>query len=115
MGEAGCLFFSSRRRHTRYWRDWSSDVCSSDLRRGQNGRRLQAAEVVGKKSDRRRGACEGAPHNDYGSRGVCVALRGEHAHHLMTTEMPKTPRSIVGFAALRMSTIPSLESSLGTG
>src|SRR3712207_8679682 len=26
------LFFSSRRRHTRYWRDWSSDVCSSDLR-----------------------------------------------------------------------------------
>src|SRR5258707_5607698 len=27
-----CFFFSSRRRHTRYWRDWSSDVCSSDLR-----------------------------------------------------------------------------------
>src|SRR3712207_9543771 len=27
------VFFSSRRRHTRYWRDWSSDVCSSDLRR----------------------------------------------------------------------------------
>src|SRR3712207_7197066 len=21
------FFFSSRRRHTRYWRDWSSDVC----------------------------------------------------------------------------------------
>src|SRR3712207_7419388 len=35
---AGCsvefvfFFFSSRRRHTRYWRDWSSDVCSSDLK-----------------------------------------------------------------------------------
>src|SRR3712207_3465211 len=27
----GLFFFSSRRRHTRYWRDWSSDVCSSDL------------------------------------------------------------------------------------
>src|SRR5258707_10799731 len=27
----GGFFFSSRRRHTRYWRDWSSDVCSSDL------------------------------------------------------------------------------------
>src|SRR3712207_7336883 len=26
------IFFSSIRRHTRYWRDWSSDVCSSDLR-----------------------------------------------------------------------------------
>src|SRR5207245_7024563 len=27
-----CFFyFSSRRRHTRCYRDWSSDVCSSDL------------------------------------------------------------------------------------
>src|SRR5476651_1736803 len=31
------FFFSSRRRHTRYWRDWSSDVCSSDLGYRQNG------------------------------------------------------------------------------
>src|SRR5256712_1301721 len=29
-----CFFFSSRRRHTRSDRDWSSDVCSSDLRPG---------------------------------------------------------------------------------
>src|SRR6267154_4268656 len=27
-----CFFFSSRRRHTRWTGDWSSDVCSSDLR-----------------------------------------------------------------------------------
>src|SRR5207247_5388147 len=27
------FFFSSRRRHTRSTRDWSSDVCSSDLLR----------------------------------------------------------------------------------
>src|SRR6266498_4432272 len=27
----GVFFFSSRRRHTRCGRDWSSDVCSSDL------------------------------------------------------------------------------------
>src|SRR5690606_40489080 len=27
----GLFFFSSRRRHTRFSRDWSSDVCSSDL------------------------------------------------------------------------------------
>src|SRR5690606_39541330 len=26
-----CFLFSSRRRHTRFSRDWSSDVCSSDL------------------------------------------------------------------------------------
>src|SRR5690606_39539978 len=27
------FFFSSRRRHTRFSRDWSSDVCSSDLQK----------------------------------------------------------------------------------
>src|SRR3712207_8346158 len=27
----GVFVFASRRRHTRYWSDWSSDVCSSDL------------------------------------------------------------------------------------
>src|SRR2546430_3575899 len=27
-----CFFFSSRRRHTRFDCDWSSDVCSSDLK-----------------------------------------------------------------------------------
>src|SRR5437762_7937765 len=31
FGVAGPFFFSSRRRHTRYIGDWSSDVCSSDL------------------------------------------------------------------------------------
>src|SRR5215471_20930064 len=31
MGSGLCFFFSSRRRHTRSLRDWSSDVCSSDL------------------------------------------------------------------------------------
>src|SRR6266849_7433847 len=30
------FFFSSRRRHTRSTRDWSSDVCSSDLREAQH-------------------------------------------------------------------------------
>src|SRR3712207_7754117 len=28
--EENRMVFSSRRRHTRYWRDWSSDVCSSE-------------------------------------------------------------------------------------
>src|SRR5439155_4984547 len=30
-GDFQRFFFSSRRRHTRWPRDWSSDVCSSDL------------------------------------------------------------------------------------
>src|SRR5207245_5599275 len=36
------FFFSSRRRHTRCYRDWSSDVCSSDLTQHQ-GLDLDAA------------------------------------------------------------------------
>src|SRR5689334_23596705 len=32
MNTSGRFFFSSRRRHTRWNCDWSSDVCSSDLR-----------------------------------------------------------------------------------
>src|SRR6266550_2238582 len=35
------FFFSSRRRHTRCSRDWSSDVCSSDLL----GRSLSISEI----------------------------------------------------------------------
>src|SRR5699024_11939521 len=38
-----CFFFSSRRRHTRSKRDWSSDVCSSDLR----GRRSHLDRLLG--------------------------------------------------------------------
>src|SRR5207302_3992880 len=43
--------FSSRRRHTRFSRDWSSDVCSSDLTWQLNllscGRRGRISEGVG--------------------------------------------------------------------
>src|SRR5947209_8733352 len=50
------FFFSSRRRHTRYWRDWSSDVCSSDLPRATSCERLRALcpsrPASGNKNDR---------------------------------------------------------------
>src|SRR5712675_3068578 len=43
------FFFSSRRRHTRCSRDWSSDVCSSDLhpgaRLGQHVQRVDELEL----------------------------------------------------------------------
>src|SRR2546422_10680649 len=40
-------FFSSRRRHTRCSRDWSSDVCSSDLKRRLPATaQLEVEEVV---------------------------------------------------------------------
>src|SRR5690606_39963042 len=38
-----CFFFARRRRHTRFSRDWSSDVCSSDLRPGGPGSRARRA------------------------------------------------------------------------
>src|SRR6266511_4546516 len=40
------FFFSSRRRHTRFSRDWSSDVCSSDLYAGFNERGFPVAALV---------------------------------------------------------------------
>src|SRR6266496_5485934 len=42
------FFFSSRRRHTRSLRDWSSDVCSSDLEaRAIHARKWPACEEGG--------------------------------------------------------------------
>src|SRR5256886_3444440 len=40
-----CFFFSSRRRHTRFDCDWSSDVCSSDLTR-EALRREELADLL---------------------------------------------------------------------
>src|SRR5207245_6324185 len=40
------FFFSSRRRHTRCYRDWSSDVCSSDLAESKLRAALLAAKQV---------------------------------------------------------------------
>src|SRR5258707_10368432 len=42
------VFFSSRRRHTRYWRDWSSDVCSSDLHHQLDRVEAVRAQIVDK-------------------------------------------------------------------
>src|SRR3712207_1706935 len=44
------FFFSSRRRHTRYWRDWSSDVCSSDLFFGEGDSHFHQAFNRNKRS-----------------------------------------------------------------
>src|SRR6478672_13442620 len=57
------FFFSSRRRHTRSDRDWSSDVCSSDLptaaasrcARARSGRRRASVRQRGRSEERRVG------------------------------------------------------------
>src|SRR3712207_9023188 len=43
------FFFSSSRRHTRYWRYWSSDVCSSDL---VDARLLDVDDLAADRQDR---------------------------------------------------------------
>src|SRR5205085_6596180 len=48
-----CFFFSSRRRHTRFDCDWSSDVCSSDLE--QPGEVVVAVGADAEPAERRRG------------------------------------------------------------
>src|SRR3989442_8639245 len=62
-----CFFFSSRRRHTRCGRDWSSDVCSSDLRlqpgalaRARAGRLRRAGDAAVGVPDRERAGDGGA-------------------------------------------------------
>src|SRR5947209_17510806 len=45
------IFFSSRRRHTIYWRDWSSDVFSSDLILNVELARLRLMKIVQKQED----------------------------------------------------------------
>src|SRR5690606_24437120 len=52
------FFFSSRRRHTRFSRDWSSDVCSSDLPAAQFAEGL-AGFQVGPEADAAHGVAFG--------------------------------------------------------
>src|SRR5207245_3941583 len=44
------FFFSSRRRHTRCYRDWSSDVCSSDLFEMKGAPTIAVAPFISKRS-----------------------------------------------------------------
>src|SRR3712207_7880989 len=62
------FFFSSRRRHTRYWRDWSSDVCSSDLRQCARDADADAARAVERALD----LLNEAGHGGY---GIVVVVR----------------------------------------
>src|SRR2546422_8230663 len=52
------FFFSSRRRHTRCSRDWSSDVCSSDLILSDT---VKVRELLSDGTYRRRTPGEGEP------------------------------------------------------
>src|SRR2546422_4078680 len=74
----GFFFFSSRRRHTRCSRDWSSDVCSSDLAKWPEG-----------KTSKNGAKPPGPP-----ATGLPVALRKRQLEMLPTTITPQA--SVLG-------------------
>src|SRR2546430_5676607 len=55
------VFFSSRRRHTRFDCDWSSDVCSSDLRPGTAADDASPGRTRRLRPDRRRPSADATP------------------------------------------------------
>src|SRR5204862_966829 len=71
------FFFSSRRRHTRSLRDWSSDVCSSDLAIAPDDRLVRwirhcpGAHYVQRRSEERRVGkeCRSRGARGHGKRG----------------------------------------------
>src|SRR2546430_5795432 len=83
------FFFSSRRRHTRFDCDWSSDVCSSDLRRTTAASRRSA--------DRR---CAAAPSGPRGRGSVPNAWRPQYAppygNSLAGPHVPRSEERRVG-------------------
>src|SRR6266568_1883190 len=73
------FFFSSRRRHTSWNCDWSSDVCSSDLRPRRRRQRLRLDAAVGPSSGRGQ---------------IAGCWRGRRRRHLLpaTRHAPRRPR-----------------------
>src|SRR6266513_4954452 len=74
------FFFSSRRRHTRSKRDWSSDVCSSDLPADDARRILEALDrvVLGQRAATREAL-------------VCLLARG----HVLLEGVPGTAKTLL--------------------
>src|SRR5207245_4671313 len=72
------FFFSSRRRHTRCYRDWSSDVCSSDLV-GDDQHALASGDRVGKQSRGALGVHELGRRNEAGERVLELAAPADPA------------------------------------
>src|SRR5256884_5249988 len=101
-----CFFFSSRRRHTRCSRDWSSDVCSSDLKPPS----LLASQIVPTAAS----FLAGQPRLFTSEQNVCRCL---HTHRTCYPPdyrqlaerglSPRKIRSLVGCSRM-MLTFPSL-------
>src|SRR2546430_11224208 len=74
------FFFSSRRRHTRFDCDWSSDVCSSDL-----GTLRDVRGTLKLRWDERAGR------NDFGASLAAMAAACDAAHEALDTMSELAP------------------------
>src|SRR2546430_4191277 len=75
--ELSLFFFSSRRRHTRFDCDWSSDVCSSDLVEPPGAPRVDADAYQHGRPARQRGAPPAALQHAGGGRLVRAAANAD--------------------------------------
>src|SRR6476620_11369588 len=88
------FFFSSRRRHTRYWRDWSSDVCCSDLGLKQMLNRRQQLVGLDVTNDDQCGVVGRII-------GVVVPLKIVERHRIQIAE-PSNNGPVIGMAEIRL-------------
>src|SRR5215813_11489327 len=93
------FFFSSRRRHTRCGRDWSSDVCSSDLEEFQVARKDQDAFAF--RSQQRAGKAQAA--GFFEAEIVPVEVPGGKAGPVVVAkdEHPRPDTTLDGLAKLK--------------
>src|SRR5207248_3781120 len=77
------FFFSSRRRHTRSYGDWSSDVCSSDLVLGV-GKARQRADVAGRHIERGQAVVAEALRREIGGKAIGDERSEEHTSELQS-------------------------------
>src|SRR5690606_40512428 len=77
------FFFSSRRRHTRFSRDWSSDVCSSDLNRTCPAWKAERVVMAGVPAEAALDILHlfGGEHAQTRSQAVLLGPVGGLAHH----------------------------------
>src|SRR5699024_12008420 len=89
------FFFSSRRRHTRSKRDWSSDVCSSDLR-WATARKMDRLRIRERSSDARNRPLNSAIRNDL--RNVAIVAHVDHGKTTLVDAMLRQSGAFTGHA-----------------
>src|SRR5690348_17731655 len=90
------FFFSSRRRHTRWTGDWSSDVCSSDLHAHLDSANAERRTVVGRAGVERwhmHGDGDDSPQRARARHGA-VALHGVQLEDRKSTRLNSSHPSI---------------------